>query len=40
VWSSDLLTAVAVGVLAVFVESRDVAKLDDLLAAIESTVRG
>lgn len=35
-----VLTAVAVGVLAVFVESRDVAKLDDLLAAIESTVRG
>lgn len=35
-----VLTAVAVGVLAVFVENRDVAKLDDLLAAIEQTVRG
>jgi predicted regulator of Ras-like GTPase activity (Roadblock/LC7/MglB family) len=35
-----VLTAVAVGVLAVFVEHHDVAKIDDLLMAIEQTVRG
>lgn len=35
-----VLTSVAVGVLAVFVEHHDVAKIDDLLMAIEQTVRG
>lgn len=35
-----ILTAVAVGVLAVFVENHDMTQIDSLLAAIEGTVRG
>ncbi len=35
-----ILTGVAVGVLAVFVENRDLTQVDSLLTAIESTVRG
>jgi len=35
-----ILTAVAVGVLAVFVENHDLTQIDSLLTAIESTVRG
>jgi predicted regulator of Ras-like GTPase activity (Roadblock/LC7/MglB family) len=37
---TTVLTAVAVGVLAVFVENHDLAKLDGLLGAIDQTVRG
>jgi predicted regulator of Ras-like GTPase activity (Roadblock/LC7/MglB family) len=35
-----VLTAVAVGVLAVFVENHDLGQIDSLLTAIDSTVRG
>lgn len=35
-----ILTGVAVGVLAVFIEDRDLSKIDSTLQAIESTVRG
>jgi predicted regulator of Ras-like GTPase activity (Roadblock/LC7/MglB family) len=35
-----ILTAVAVGVLAVFVENHDMGTIDSLLTAIDSTVRG
>jgi hypothetical protein len=35
-----ILTAVAVGVLAVFVENHDLGQIDSLLTAIDATVRG